>query len=71
MAVTQLDLALAVPDLTEVQRKRFRARRDEVRDVIRESSARGRRAPKDDPAEGTTRDNPRDTSRDGPRSRRS
>jgi predicted Zn-dependent protease len=70
MAITQLDSALAVPDITEVQRKRFRARRDEIRDAIRESSPRGRRGPKDD-SEEPTRDNPRDTSRDGPRSRRS
>jgi predicted Zn-dependent protease len=71
LAVTQLDLALAAPGLTEVQRKRFVARRDEIRDVIRESRGRGgRSAPRDEPGDGT-RDKPRDTSRDGPRSGRS
>jgi beta-barrel assembly-enhancing protease len=36
LATTQLDLALAAPDLTEVQRKRFIARRDEIRGYLRE-----------------------------------
>ena len=42
LATTQLDLALAAPGLTDVQRKRFLARREEIRDVLREQ--RGRRA---------------------------
>lgn len=42
LAVMQLDLALATPGITDVQRKRFRARQDEVRDVLRENR-RGRR----------------------------
>jgi predicted Zn-dependent protease len=70
MAITQLDSALAAPGLTEVQRKRFRARRQEIRDAVRESSQRGRREQKED-SRDSTRDNPRDTSRDGPRSPRS
>jgi beta-barrel assembly-enhancing protease len=36
LATTQLDLALAVPGINEVQRKRFAARRDEIRDFLRE-----------------------------------
>jgi beta-barrel assembly-enhancing protease len=36
LATTQLDLALAAPALTEVQRKRFIARRDEIRNYLRE-----------------------------------
>ncbi len=36
LATTQLDLALASPEITQVQRKRFIARRDEVRDYLRE-----------------------------------
>jgi beta-barrel assembly-enhancing protease len=36
LATTQLDLALAVPGINEVQRKRFTARRDEIRDFLRE-----------------------------------
>jgi beta-barrel assembly-enhancing protease len=36
LATTQLDLALAVPGINEVQRKRFAARRDEIRDYLRE-----------------------------------
>jgi predicted Zn-dependent protease len=36
LANTQLDLALAAPNLSEVQRKRYFARREEIRDVLRE-----------------------------------
>jgi beta-barrel assembly-enhancing protease len=36
LAITQLDLALAAPNLTGVQRKRFLARRDEIRNALRE-----------------------------------
>jgi beta-barrel assembly-enhancing protease len=42
LATTQLDLALAAPRLTEVQRKRFIARREEIRAAVREQ--RGERA---------------------------
>jgi beta-barrel assembly-enhancing protease len=42
LAATQLDLALAAPRLNEVQRKRFLARRDEIRGYLREQ--RGDRA---------------------------
>ncbi len=45
MASTQLDMALAAPGITEVQRKRFRARRDEVRDALRENRPRRRSQP--------------------------
>jgi predicted Zn-dependent protease len=71
LAVNQLDLALAAPGLTDVQRKRFRARRDEVRDALRDSRGRGERGGPRDGPQDDTRDDPRDTSRDGPRSRRS
>lgn len=36
LATTQLDLALASPGINQVQRKRFAARRDEIRDYLRE-----------------------------------
>jgi predicted Zn-dependent protease len=45
LATTQLDLALASPGLTDVQRKRFRARRDEIADVLRDQPRR--RPPED------------------------
>jgi len=48
LATTQLDLALAAPDLTDVQRKRFAARRDEIRNYLREqrgSRSSGRTTP--------------------------
>ena len=35
LATAQLDLALKSPGLTDVQRKRFQARRDEIRDFLR------------------------------------
>jgi predicted Zn-dependent protease len=41
LATTQLDLALATPGLTDVQRKRFRARQEEIRGWLREQ--RGKR----------------------------
>ncbi len=47
LATTQLDLALASPDLTEVQRKRFIARRDEIRGYLREQ--RGSRSRQQQP----------------------
>jgi hypothetical protein len=34
LSVTQLEMALAVPDITGVQRSRFQARLDEVREVL-------------------------------------
>jgi beta-barrel assembly-enhancing protease len=36
LATTQLDMALASPEITQVQRKRFIARRDEIRTYLRE-----------------------------------
>jgi beta-barrel assembly-enhancing protease len=36
LATTQLDLALATPGLTDVQRKRFQARQEEIRGWLRE-----------------------------------
>lgn len=43
LAQMQLDLALATPGITEVQRKRFRARRDEVSEWLREQNRNRRR----------------------------
>jgi beta-barrel assembly-enhancing protease len=48
LATTQLDLALAAPELTEVQRKRFIARRDEIRGYLREQ--RGDRPSRAEPS---------------------
>jgi len=48
LATTQLDLALATPGLTEVQRKRFQARRDEIRGYMSEQRG-GRRASRQEP----------------------
>lgn len=46
LATQQLDLALASPDLTAVQRKRFQARREEIRGYLREQrNDRSGRAP--------------------------
>lgn len=47
LATTQLDLALAAPNLTQVQRKRFVARRDEIREYLREqrNDRNGRASP--------------------------
>jgi predicted Zn-dependent protease len=50
LATTQLDLALAAPNLTEVQRKRFLARRDEIRGYLREQ--RGNRSSGRAPPQG-------------------
>ena len=43
MAIRQLELALAAPDLTEVQRARFDARMEEIRKVLAESGKRRQR----------------------------
>jgi len=40
LAVQQLELALAAPNLTAVQRQRFQARLDEIREVLAESRHR-------------------------------
>jgi predicted Zn-dependent protease len=40
MAVTQLDLAVAAPGLTDVQRKRYLARQREIQDVLQEKPRR-------------------------------
>lgn len=50
LASTQLDLALAAPGLTQVQRKRFRARQDEIREVLREQRGKKGAPPPQDPA---------------------
>jgi predicted Zn-dependent protease len=43
LAVKQLELALAVPNLSGVQRARFQARMDEIRKVLADSGRRGGR----------------------------
>jgi predicted Zn-dependent protease len=43
MAIQQLELALAVPQLTDVQRARFEARMEEIRKVLAESGKRRQR----------------------------
>jgi predicted Zn-dependent protease len=55
LATTQLDLALAAPGLTEVQRKRFRARREEIREVLREQPRQRNVAdgPREEPHRGS------------------
>ena len=40
LSVTQLEMALAVPDITAVQRSRFQARLDEVREALPKERAR-------------------------------
>ncbi len=47
LATTQLDMALASPEITQVQRKRFIARRDEIRGYLREQ--RGDRSSRPQP----------------------
>jgi beta-barrel assembly-enhancing protease len=48
LAVQQLELALAAPNLTGVQRQRFQARLDEIREVLAESRHR-RGSPQEEP----------------------
>lgn len=48
LAQMQLDLALATPGITEVQRKRFTARRQEIEQVLRENQRNRRRNPSPD-----------------------
>ena len=44
--ISQLDLAIAAPHLTDVQRKRFIARREEIRNALREQRGdRGNHGP--------------------------
>ena len=49
MAVKQLELALADPDITAVQRARFEARKKEVEDALKES---GKRRQREQPTQG-------------------
>ncbi|NNF15145.1 MAG: hypothetical protein HKN70_00290, partial [Gammaproteobacteria bacterium] len=48
LAVGQLDLALASPDLNDVQRARFEARRDEIREHIPGKRKKRKPSPRDD-----------------------
>jgi beta-barrel assembly-enhancing protease len=40
LAINQLELALSVPNITEVQRRRFSARLDELREALPKERAR-------------------------------
>mgnify|MGYP006890082759 CR=1 FL=1 len=44
LAIKQLELAIAHPDISAVQRARFEARSKEVRDALIESGKRGNRS---------------------------
>ncbi len=44
LAINQLELALAAPNITPVQRARYAARMKEIRDALRESGQRGSRS---------------------------
>ena len=48
LASQQLELALAAPNLTPVQRKRYAARLKEIRDFLTEEARRDRRKPEQD-----------------------
>jgi len=47
LSVAQLEMALAVPDITGVQRSRFQARLDEVRDAMFSDRRRRKEAEKE------------------------
>ncbi len=56
LSVAQLEMALAAPNITAVQRSRFQARLDEVREVLFTSDRKRRnRQPKEEPKNGNTR----------------
>jgi beta-barrel assembly-enhancing protease len=55
LSVSQLEMALAAPNITAVQRGRYQARLDEVREALFEGRKRRSRPPKEEPKEGNTR----------------
>jgi predicted Zn-dependent protease len=55
LSVSQLEMALAAPNITAVQRSRFQARLDEVREVLFSDRKRRNRQPKAEPKDGNAR----------------
>jgi len=55
LSVAQLEMALAAPNITAVQRSRYQARLDEVREVLFEGRKRRERPPEQEPKEGGSR----------------
>jgi hypothetical protein len=53
LSVSQLEMALAAPNITVVQRGRYQARLDEVREVLFEGRKRKERQPQQEPKEGS------------------
>jgi hypothetical protein len=60
LSVAQLEMALAAPGITAVQRSRFQARLDEVREVLFTDRKRRVRPPEQKPQQ-TRRDGPNRT----------
>jgi hypothetical protein len=52
LAINQLELALSVPNLTDVQRSKFLARLKELREALPKERARMERADQQRPAPG-------------------
>ncbi len=52
LSVSQLEMALAAPNITAVQRGRYQARLDEVREVLFEGRKRREKQPQQEPKEG-------------------
>jgi len=52
LSVSQLEMALAAPNITPVQRGRYQARLDEVREVLFEGRKRREKQPQQEPKEG-------------------
>ena len=52
LAINQLELALSVPNLTDVQRSKFLARLKELREALPKERARMERASQQRPAPG-------------------
>lgn len=55
LSVAQLEMALAAPNITAVQRGRYQARLDEVREVLFSDRKRRNRQPKEEPKDGNPR----------------
>ena len=52
LSVSQLEMALAAPNITAVQRGRYQARLDEVREALFEGRKRREKQPQQEPKEG-------------------
>jgi predicted Zn-dependent protease len=55
LSVAQLEMALAAPNITGVQRSRYQARLDEVREAMFQGRKRRERPPEQDPKDGSSR----------------